>query len=268
MPREIVISGSTRIIYLIGQPVVQVKSPEPLNAALAERGKDAVVVPVDMRPGDVKGFLEALRGSANCIGLSVTVPHKQAAFRLVDSASRRAALAGAVNTIVRDEEGRLHGDMLDGLAMVGAIRANGVEVAGKRVVLIGAGGAGSAIGFAVAAAGARSISIAELSAERAGVLSSAIAAEYPGLEVSRDVARDLKIDIAINASTAGMSPEDGLPFPLDRLRDAAILADAVTRPAVTPWLAKARTMGLKTQPGADMVAAQLPLQLAYWKLDD
>jgi shikimate dehydrogenase len=267
MQKPIVISGGTRVIYLIGHPVAQVKSPEPLNASLADRDKNTVVIPVDIRADDVPAFLDAARGTENCVGVSVTVPHKQAAFRLADSTSRRAQLAGAVNTIVRNKDCKLHGDMLDGLAMIGAIRANGVTIEGKRAVLIGAGGAGSAIGFALAEAGCRSITVVDLNAARASDLMAAIANEYPGLHMLPDVPPDLAIDLAVNASTAGMSPDDPLPFPLDRLRQAEILAEAVTKPAITRWLAEARPLGLKTQPGTDMVAAQLPLQLAFWGLD-
>lgn len=266
MPKLTTISGSTRLLFLIGHPVVQVKTPEPINAWLAENDRDVAMVPVDIHDHAVRAFFDAVRAIDNCVGLSVTMPHKQMAFSLCDSVSPRAERAGAVNAIRREADGRLHGDMLDGQAMVAAMRAAGSVVTGKRVLLIGAGGAGGAIAHAIADGGCRSLTVLDLDADKQTFLANALRRHYPDVEIATEVADGSPIDIAINASPAGMHDSDPLPFPVERLSAAEIVADAVTKPAVTPWLAKAQAHGLKIQPGLEMALAQLPLQFEFWRL--
>jgi len=262
-----VISGTTRFIPLIGHPVAQVKTPEPINRFLADHTHDVVMIPVDIRPGEVGMFLDAMRGTENCIGCSVTMPHKQAAFRLADERTEWAATAEAVNILKRTADGRLIGDMVDGEAMVAALGKNGVSIAGKTVLLVGAGGAGTAIAHAVARDGAKTLVIVEFDPARRAVLVAALQTAFPATEILDQAPDGLRINIAINASPAGMRETDPLPYPPERLAGAEIIADAVTRPALTAWLAEGQKRGLRIQTGLDMAMAQLPIQLAFWGLD-
>lgn len=91
--------------------------------------------------------------------------------------------------------------------------------------------------------------------------------DYPQLQAYAFLPDDADVDIAINASPAGMDPADPHPFPLERLTKAEIVADAVTKPPVTPWLEEARRRGIAIQTGAEMTLAQLPTQIAFWGLD-
>jgi hypothetical protein len=134
------VSGTTSCIPLIGHPVAQVRTPQPINRHFADRGIDAIMFPFDLAPARVADFFNTVRGWENCRGVSVTYPHKQAAFAQVDAATERARRVGAVNTIRRESDGRLLGEMTDGLAFVAALRATGAMIEGCRFLLVGEGG--------------------------------------------------------------------------------------------------------------------------------
>ncbi|MBW9064795.1 shikimate dehydrogenase [Rhizobium herbae] len=257
-------SGSTRFIALIGHPVVQVKSPEPLNRWFDEHAAGAVILPMDVQSDRVGAFLEAMRATENCIGVSVTMPHKQAAFALADEVSDRARQVRAANILRRTTDGRLVGDMVDGIGMMTALEANGVSVVSRHVLVVGAGGAGTAIIHAAAEKGAAVITVIEADVARAREVVSGVSTRHPDIRVRTDLPASDTVDIAINASPAGMKPGDPHPFPLERLAGSTIIADVVTRPALTPWLVAAREQGLKIQAGAEMTLAQLSIQLNFW----
>ncbi|WP_105439259.1 shikimate dehydrogenase [Neorhizobium sp. T25_13] len=258
-----VVTGKTTIVPLIGHPVEQVKSPGPMNHWFAENDVDAVIVPMDIRPERIVNFFDVLRATENCAGCSVTMPHKQAAFVASDEVTERARRAKAVNTIRRSSSGKLIGDMTDGMAFVAAMAIHGVTARGCNVLLIGAGGAGTAIAFELAAEGAASLIILERDQMRQRALMAELARLYPEMATFVQVPAGMTIDIAVNASPLGMAAADSLPFPVDRLKDARIVADAVTKPVMTPWLIEAEKNGLKVQNGEEMAVAQLPIQLTY-----
>lgn len=261
--RTRVVTGRTTVIPLIGHPVTQVRSPGPMNQWFADNDVDAVIVPMDIRPERAESFFDVLRAMENCAGCSITMPHKQAAFLASDEVSDRARRAKAVNIIRRSASGRLVGDMTDGMALVAALNGHGIEVRDRNVLLIGAGGAGTAIAYELASEGAASLIILEIDLMRQRALISELSRLHPGLKVFDRVPAGHRIDIAINASPTGMNPGDPLPFALERLADALIVADAVTNPVITPWLTEAARRGIRTQNGEEMAVAQLPIQLGY-----
>lgn len=258
------ISGSTRFISLIGHPTGQVQSPGPMNRWFVDNDVACVMVAVDIVPDGVASFLDAMRATENCAGISVTMPHKQAAFAHADHLTERARLARAVNILRRNADGTLTGDMVDGLAMITALAANGVSVTGKTVLVVGAGGAGSAIIHALAEAGAGALVVIERDAKRLDALRRQIADHFPALELHDTLPDGLAIDIAVNASPMGMQESDALPFALSQLPHVEIVADAVTKPSVTAWLRAAEALGIRTQVGTAMTLAQLPTQLEFW----
>lgn len=263
--REVaVISGSTRFIPLIGHPVEQVKTPGPMNRWFAANNVDAVLLPMDIEGSAVPDFFSALRQMANCIGCSVTMPHKQLAYKNCDELTESARLTGAVNIIKRTEAGKLLGNMVDGDAMVAALRHNGVAIADARAVLVGAGGAGAAIALALAEAGVASLTILDVHESRSRELAASISSSFQKTRLKLVLEADDQFDIAINASPAGMQISDPIPLSLHHLDHATVVADAITKPAVTKWLSLAKERGIKIQTGLEMAFAQLPLQLAFW----
>jgi shikimate dehydrogenase len=173
------ITGATRVYLHLAHPSVHARTPQVMNAEFARRGVDAVAVSTDVAPGDLGGFARGLRGWRNLAGLSVTMPHKEALAAHVDELAGPAALIGAVNVVRREADGRLVATNTDGLGFVIGLRGAGHELAGRRVLLAGAGGAGRAVAFAVAEAGAASLTVANRTEAREDRLARDIGAAYP-----------------------------------------------------------------------------------------
>lgn len=259
-----IVNPRMRIVPMIGHPIAQVITPEPMNRWFTEHALDAAIVPMDIGPQSVADFFRMVRGWHNCSGVSITMPHKQAAFVHCDTASLRAQQAQAANLIVRSPDGALHGDMTDGVAFVGAIRAKGFQTQGARLVLIGAGGAGAAVAHAMAEAGAAVIHIVEIDPARRDALRAALMQHHDKVLASGSPDESDPIDIVFNATPLGMTAQDPLPYDLIRLSPACLIADAVTKPLLTPFIVNARAHGHDTLTGEEMALAQLPIQLPLW----
>ena len=143
------LSGATRIIAIIGDPIAQVKSPAGVTQALVERGGSAVVVPMHVAPNAFDEFMRGFSKAQNVDGIIATVPHKFAAFAHCATESPQAQLLGAANILRRNADGLWHGDILDGKGFVAGIHKAGCITKSKRALLVGAGGAGSAIALAL-----------------------------------------------------------------------------------------------------------------------
>lgn len=264
---EVPISGATTVLTIIGQPTRQVRSTTTLNAALRRQGIDAVLVPVDLDPAAVPAFLQALRGWHNAPGCIVTVPHKSPCAELVDQLTDRARLLGAVNLIRRGADGRLSGDMVDGLGFLAALRASGFDARGKNAAVFGAGAVGRALLLGLGEAGVQRLVFSDPDAARSAALLEL--ARQAGLadRVTVGAIDDLgAFDLAVNASPVGMNGEDRLPFDPTRLPRHALVADVVTKPAETPLLKAAAAYGCRVQNGLAMSDAQAEMQLAFFDL--
>jgi len=245
------LSGSTRLVPIVGDPIAQVKSPAGVTEALAARGSITVCVPMHVTPQDFAAFIAAMRITRNVDGILVTVPHKFAAYEACDTVSERARFLGSVNAIQRNAAGRLHGDMFDGLGCIAACIEKGCEFTGRRALVVGAGGAGTAIAHAAAIAGVAALGIADTDAARRDGLVARLAAA--GLPVHATPAADATgYDIVLNATPLGMRADDPLPVRRETLRPAMFVGDVVTEPQVPPLIAAARALGCRTSTGADM----------------
>ncbi|GIF63333.1 hypothetical protein Ais01nite_13680 [Asanoa ishikariensis] len=159
--------------------------------------------------------MEGLRGWLNLSGLIVSIPHKETMARLVDDLDETAAHSMSVNAVRRHPDGRLVGAMFDGTGFVAGLRAQGHEVAARKVTLVGAGGAGHAIGFALARAGVARLHVVNRTRERGERLAASVA-EGTGLVDVRSVdAPSPDDDIVVNATSLGLKPDDPLPFTVD-----------------------------------------------------
>ena len=152
--------------FIVGDPIAQVKSPAGVTAAFHSAGRDAVVVPAHVPPADLAAWVAGVGLQRNADGIIVTVPHKFACFDLCATTSDRAAFLHTVNTLRRNPDGTWHGDMFDGLGYVAAMQGKGCEPAGKKALLVGAGGAGSAIAHALVVAGVSHLAIHDEDATR------------------------------------------------------------------------------------------------------
>ncbi|APW36043.1 shikimate dehydrogenase [Rhodoferax koreense] len=245
------LSGATRVHFIVGDPIAQVKSPSDVSEAYHARGHNAYVMPAHVKPADLAAWLAGVSLARNVDGVIVTVPHKFACFDLCATTSDRAAFLHTVNTMRRNADGSWHGDMFDGQGFVAAMRDNGCEPAGKKVLLVGAGGAGSAIAHALVMAGVRELAIYDEDAARRTTLVDRLAG-LGRCPVAHGSADPTGFDVVLNATPVGMKETD--PYPLDagRITGDMFVGCVITAPAVTALIAAARAKGCKTMTGAHM----------------
>lgn len=256
------VSGFTQVVAVIGHPITQVKSPENFNQFFASQRMDKVMIPVDIAPEAVADYLNALRGWQNMSGILVTVPHKQRVAGLLDTLTPRARHLNAVNVVRKLADGRLEGDMLDGVGFLRAADAHGFAPAGKRALLSGCGGVGSAIAWGLCEAGIHSLALYDRDDASRQRLENRLATHFPTVHLTALPDSLAGIDLLINGSPAGMAGFDPLPLGqplLDTLTAATHVADVVTAPVMTPLLTFARDRGCRTQTGPEMALAQMQL---------
>ncbi len=243
--------GSTRLIPIVGDPIAQVKSPGGITAALQARGLNAYVMPAHVSPADVEACLVGLSLLSNVDAILATVPHKFAAFRHATTATPRATLLGAANVLRRKPDGTWHADMLDGVAFATALRQAGCDPAGKRALLVGAGGAGAAIALALLEAGVSVLQVHDADPARRDALVERLGGQGTGRCVvgSDDPSGN---EIIVNATPAGMRADDPLPVKADWLTRDMAVGDVITVPEITPLLATARGIGCVTSTGVAM----------------
>ena len=246
-------SGATRLVIIVGDPIAQVKSPAGVTALMRERGADALCVPGHVKPQDLADFIRLAERMPNVDGLLVTVPHKFAALPLCDTLTPRARSIEAVNMMRRNAQGRWEGDMCDGEAFVAALKAAGASMAGQRALLVGAGGAGSAIAHALVDAGVAELALHDADTARREALAAKLRRYGPAI-VSVGSDDPAGFDLVCNATPMGMRPDDPLPVRVDRLSPGARVGDVVTVPAVPPLVAQARARGHVASTGTDMFA--------------
>ena len=237
------VSGTTQVVAVIGHPIAQVKSPDNFNRYFAEQHMDSVMIPVDIVPDAVAAYLNALRGWQNMTGVLVTVPHKQRAAALVDDLTPRARRLNAVNVIRKLADGRLQGDMLDGVGFQLAAEAQGFQPAGKQ-------------------AGIRRLALHDQTPATRQRLHDRLAEAFPAVQRSALPDTLYGLDLLVNGSPAGMAGFDELPLPqalLDTLDSTTHVADVVTAPVMTPLLTFAAARGCKVQTGPEMALAQMRL---------
>ena len=247
----LVLSGATRVIAIAGDPIAQVKSPAGVTQALVERGRNAVVVPMHVAADAFDAFMRGLGMAHNVDGIIATIPHKFAAYRHCSTASERARILGAANVLRRNADGTWHGDMLDGSGFVAALHKAGGVTQGRRALLAGAGGAGSAIGLALIQAGVAELAIHDPDTQRQSALLQRLAG-VPGAKVRGGSADPAGFDIIVNASPVGMRAADSYPVEPAGLVPTTFVGDVITAPEVTPLLAAARRIGCVTATGVDM----------------
>ncbi|MFW6107522.1 MAG: shikimate dehydrogenase [bacterium] len=253
------VGPATRVYGVIANPVAHSMSPAIHNAAFREQGIDAVYLP--FRVDDPATFLPAY-DELPVEGYSVTIPHKQAVLPLLHEVQPLARRIGAVNTVVR-RDGRLCGSNTDWSAAVGAIEsglAEGQTLEGRRVLLLGAGGAARAIAFGLAERGCQ-VTIANRTHERGIQLAADVGCQAVPLEDLGSV----DYDILVNATSVGMHPHVGdTPIAADLLRPEALVFDSVYNPAHTRLLREARAAGCRTVDGIEMFVRQAVEQFELW----
>jgi shikimate dehydrogenase len=249
------IDGHTKIFGILGRPVSHSLSPAMHNAAFRHLGINAAYVPFPVT--DLFQAVAGLRG-LGIGGASVTIPFKEEIIPLLDELDPQAAEIGAVNTVV-NRDGRLVGYNTDWLGALISLLARGF-LGGRRVLILGAGGASRAIAYGLLQQGAI-VTLTDIDPDRA----AALARDLGTAALPPEALADCPADILINATPVGMTPEvDGIPINPDLLDRFAIVMDIVYQPLKTRLLREAQARGAATIDGLKMLINQAVGQFELW----
>jgi shikimate dehydrogenase len=217
-------------------------------------------------PEPYPALLRAVFSLANIVGALITMPHKVTTVALLDQASPAVKIAGSCNAVRRAPDGRLQGDLFDGEGFVRGIRRKGFKLQGARALVVGAGGVGSAIAAALAAAGAAQLTLCDARPESATGLAQRLREHYPELRVITGSKEPAGHDLVVNATPLGMKEGDALPVDVARLAPDTFVGEVVMSEEMTPFLKAARVRGCRVQVGTDMLFEQVPAYLEFFGL--
>ncbi|WP_319244546.1 shikimate dehydrogenase [uncultured Propionivibrio sp.] len=259
------LSGKTTLIAHIGFPTHAFKAPLIYNPWFDKHGIDAMVVPMGVEAKDYPASLASIFRMSNVHGALITMPHKVSTVGLVDEISTTARIAGACNAILKRPDGTLLGDMFDGAGFVRGIQRNGFRCEGAKVLLVGAGGVGSAIAASLAAAGIRAISVYKTRSDAAVNLAARLREHYPQIDTQVVFSTDVAgYDLIVNGSPLGMKDDDPLPFDLSNLSPATFVGEVVMKKEITPLLEIARAKGCRYVLGTEMLFEMIPAYLEFF----
>ena len=245
----------TKIYGVLGNPIGHSLSPVMHNAAFKAAGVNALYAAFES--SDLKRSIVGMRALGIC-GMSVTIPFKTSVIPCLDELDSLAERIGAVNTIV-NKSGRLKGYNTDGLGAMKALEAK-IDLAGKRCVLVGAGGAARGIGFMARESG-MALVVANRSVDRGRALAAFLKCRFIPLERIRET----KTDVLIQTTPVGMFPhENASPVPDDMLQEGMTVMDAIYNPLETRLLKSARAKGCNTISGLEMFIHQGAEQFRLW----
>ena len=258
------IRGTTTLIAHIGYPTEAFKAPMIYNPYFEANGIDAVVMPMGVKAEDYATVLPAIFQLTNIRGALITMPHKVTMIGLVDELTATAKIAGACNAILRRPDGSLLGDMFDGAGFVRGIQRKGLNLAGKRALVVGSGGVGCAIAASLAAAGVARIGLFDVNAASAEALRGRLCAHYPALAVDTESNDPEGCDLVVNATPMGMNPGDKLPVDVSRIAPTTFVGEVVMKSEMTAFLGAAAARGCTVQIGTDMLFEQIPAYLEFF----
>jgi shikimate dehydrogenase len=264
------INGETKLLGIIGWPVKHSLSPFLHNRTIEEFRLNCVFVPLSVPR---KFFKEAMMGvrALGFTGLSITIPYKNAAVKHLDEMSKEASIIGAVNTVLLRKD-KLFGYNTDAYGFSESLRIDGhMDVAGKTVTVIGAGGVSRAISTVCVLNGASSINLTDIVKNRCAGLCKRLSKIESATKIQQVYAEDStlegavkKSDILINATPLGMNIDDPLPIPTELIHPNSLVFDAIYNVENTSILRKTKKMGCKTLNGLGMLAYQAAFAFEIW----
>ncbi|WP_116953475.1 shikimate dehydrogenase family protein [Jiangella endophytica] len=263
MTATTVVTGRTGVYVHLSHPSTHVRTPQTFNRAFAERGIDVVAVSADVAPADLAATVDGLRGWRNLAGIGVTMPHKEAVAALCDELTPAAAAIGSANAVRRTAGGRLIGENTDGAGFVRGLAGRGIPVAGAHALVVGVGGAGRAVAWALADAGAATLTLANRTAAKAAELAERLAAARPGVAIAAGPPDPAGHTLVVNATSLGMRETDPLPVDPDRLEPRTVVAEIIMEPRETPLMRAAARRGCTVHEGLPMLTSQIDLVVEY-----
>jgi len=261
------ISGHTRVFLILGDPVEQVRAPQVYNHLFERHGVDAVLVPAAVPPEHLSGFVRHVLTARNIDGLWLTIPHKSAVLETLDRVDPLGRVAGAVNAVRRNADGTLEGALFDGLGFVKSLDHHGLPVAGRSVLVLGAGGAGMAIAASLAQRGAGALALYDPTAGRAADVVERLSGAFAVAARVAASADPAGYDLVINATPLGLKASDPLPLDVTRLDGGAAVVDILMKNQPTPLLRACHARGITAHPGFEMLVQQMPDYLSFFGFD-
>lgn len=265
-PALLNVTGETRLYFVIGDPIRQVRSTQLYNKLAAERGIDVVFAPLQFAAEDFDAAVRGLRSLENLAGVIPTIPHKPRMITVVDEVSPRAKLVGAVNSIRVESDGRWVGDTFDGVGYVNGLVSAGRDPKEKSVLLVGAGGAGAAIAVALADAGVSRLRVVDVDTAKAERVIAAVKGAFPALAIDTGPVVPSEFDIVANATPLGMAEGDPYPLDPDTLVPGQLVTDMIMKPPVTPLLQAAEKKGCPIQVGYQALVGQAEANFTFFGL--
>ncbi|UKS30415.1 shikimate dehydrogenase [Paenibacillus sp. HWE-109] len=266
MEKSRTIDSHTILYGVFGDPIRHSRSPIMLNRAFQEAGINAVYAAFHVRPDELGNAVRGIR-ALGYRGINVTIPHKVEVMSYLDEIDEGASIVGAVNTIV-NEAGKLVGYNTDGIGYVRSLKEEtGIVLSGKRVLLLGAGGAARGVAYALAKEGVACIYIANRTKERAIELAETISVYTKTVGLGLDELGDIvdEVDFVLNTTSAGMHPHvDELPMPVELLREHHLVSDLIYNPRITRFLREAEAKGARIHGGLGMFIYQGAFAFEYW----
>lgn len=260
------IDSHTILYGVFGDPIRHSRSPIMLNRAFQEAGINAVYAAFHVRPDELGDAVRGIR-ALGYRGINVTIPHKVEVMQYLDEIDEGARIVGAVNTIV-NEAGKLIGYNTDGIGYVRSLKEEtGIELKGKSVLLLGAGGAARGVAYALAKEGAGRIYIANRTKERALELADTISSYTGAIGLGMHELGHVvdEVQFVLNTTSAGMHPHvDELPLPLELLRSHHLVSDLIYNPRITRFLREAEAKGARIHGGLGMFIYQGAFAFEYW----
>jgi shikimate dehydrogenase len=258
------IDGNTILIAHLGYPTATFKAPMIYNPYFEKAGINAAVMTMGVKAEDYELLLRPLFQLTNIRGALITMPHKVTTVVLLDEVSTAVKVAGSCNAILRRVDGTLLGDMFDGEGFVRAVKRKGLDPAGKRVLIVGSGGVGSAIAASFAGAGVGSIGLFDANSGSATALAQRLRTHYPSIEIKTGSNDPAGHDVVVNATPLGMNVSDPMPMDVSHLAATTLVGDVVMKQEMTAFLSAAKARGCPVQVGIDMLFEQIPAYLEFF----
>ena len=261
-----IVNGATRLLFIVGDPIAQVRSPLIYNPKIEAHGKNCILVPLLVPQQEFEQSIPAIMRLGNLEGLIITFPFKERIMPFIRHISADAALIGAVNAVKLNEQGEWCGDIFDGIGMIRAVQALGQTITGRKALLYGAGGAGKAIAAALASNGVDTLTIIDHDSAKAEAIASVLARKYPHIAMGCDNRNIGDYDLLINATPVGMGANDGHVEWAGTLHSGITVVDIVPYPIETPLLALAKRLGCPNTNGQAMIQGQSDAVLEYFNI--
>lgn len=260
-------TGKADIFVMLAHPVGHAKSPGIFNEIFEQKGLDSLMVPLSCRPEDFEAFWAGITAAENIKGVIISVPYKNIVYTKCSGGHDRAVRVQSANSVRRLPDGTWYADNFDGVGFIDGLKAGGHDITGKRILQVGAGGAGSSLLYCLAEAGAAEIRLADLDVARAEALAAMVRKSFPDCTISVGAADPSGMDMAINATSAGLKATDPLPMDVSKLTSDMTVVDIIMEPAETALLAAARKAGCRIQPGRPMMDFQVEAMSRFFDIE-